>query len=254
MILFKRALPFLGSISIFAFLEIMVARGNFFWIFAGALLVLHCVLFWYLVAGHHEKKVRFQLLFEITIFLLSSVFFLIFLTDHAVAQVLIILATFFYGLYTENIFYFLYNPQRYQPYALEHIANYLNILSFFMFFGGLFASRIFLNVTLITALWIGILGLILFVFLLFQTNKLESHDAMLQTFVYLLVMIELLGVVSFLPTSYFVSSVLLTIPYYLMGNLVRHNVRGTLRRGVIFRYLSVGISTFVLALLTAPWS
>ena len=101
---------------------------------------------------------------------------------------------------------------------------------------------------------IGAFAIILLTLLMSWGNKLQTPDAGVLNLVHLFIMIELLGVVSLLPTSFFVSSLLLTVPYYLMANLIRHSVRGTLQRAVVYRYTAVSLSAFLITILTAPWS
>lgn len=254
MILLKRALPLLSSIAILVIGEVMVMRGTMFWYALVALALTHCAAYAYLLS-HRAAKRDALFFFAVPATLLIAGFFLVvFLGDRWMLQAVIILLAFLYGWYAENVFHYLYQPAQYQPYALEHISSYLNILSFFMFFCGLFASRVFLSIALAVLVTIGAVVIMVFTLLMSWINKLQTPDAGVLNLVHLVVMIELLGIVSLLPTSFFVSALLLTVPYYLMANLIRHSVRGTLKRDVVYRYMTVSLSAFLITLLTAPWS
>lgn len=254
MILLKRAIPFLSSIAILVFGEMLMRFSAGFWYLVAIGIVLHIAAFAYLLSQHAERRDTIFFFAVASVLLASTTFFLIFLSDQLLMHGLLVLTAFLYGWYAENIFHYLYQPQRYQPYSLEHISTYINLLSFFTFFCGLFAARIFLNITLPTMITFGSLTLILLSFQSSWGNKLREADAMLHTLVNIYIMIEFLGIVILLPTSIFVSALLLTVPYYLMASLSRHAVRGTLKRGVLVRYISIGLTTFILTLLTAPWS
>ena len=68
------------------------------------------------------------------------------------------------------------------------------------------------------------------------------------------IMVELFAVAVILPTTYFVSGLLLTIPYYVMTNIARHSFANSLTQQVIRRYAIVGFLTLAMTMLTAPWS
>ncbi len=254
MILFKRLTPLLTGILLLALFEgVLLAPRGAWVLFLLAAFVL--VAAWLLLTAGHMHGFDRWLSMVLPLLLVVSTALLTVLTQDALfLQTIILVSAFLHGWYLENLFLFHFQPHRYQPYALENISGYASLLVVFFFFAALFAARVFLNLPLYLLLPVGFVVTAILALQIFWSTKVPWSRGWPLLAIATLVLFELLGVLSMLPTSYFVSGLLMAIPYYLMMNLARHWLRDRLTVTVIRRYMIIGGSAFVVTLLTAPWS
>lgn len=254
MIVLLRFIPFLSSVFIFIALEVLFVQHHLFWSILPFLVCLSVMAPAQLFEWRTERKEFWRVVAFTPTLILSSVFLLLFVSTAFYAHLLMVFTALLFGWFLENLFLFLHQPRQYQPYALENISSYINVLVAFFFFSALFASRIFLSFRLPHIIILGLVGAVLLSFFMFVWNKMSIRRSWYIFLIHGLVMLELLIGASLLPTSFFVAGLLLTIPYYIMLSLVRHTSRGSLDLKVLRRYALIGLSTFTVTLITAPWS
>lgn len=254
MMLLRRIVPLLAPVVVWALLTAVFNERPWFWplLALAALFAMGTVLF--LVHGRSESRDSAHTILVVLLFLLSSTAFLLFLPVGWFTQAFIVLIALFIGWYLENLFLFWYQTHRYQPNALEHIGSYLHLLTVFMSFSSLFALRVFVNVSFLLLLPAGMLLVTLLVAQSFWMQKSSIVQGRFLFLTQVLVLAELMGALGYLPTTFYVSGLLLTVPYYLMTNLARHHVRGHLDRNVLLRYTVIGAAVLTLTFLTAPWT
>lgn len=183
----------------------------------------------------------------------TAMFLVVFFSDALLTQAVVITCALVYTWYIENVFVYFYRPERYQPYSLENIGAYSNLLISFFFFSALFAAHIFLNLPLILLLPIGALFAAMLAAHIMWSAKVPLRRAWLIIGVQTMIIGELLIGILLLPTTFLVAGLLLAIPYYTMMNLHRHAERGTLEPRTIFRYSAIGVATFIITVAVAPW-
>lgn len=259
-------------------LEIILAKPRSVW-FLGpflAVLIFYSVL---LLSGSKLNKRFWRFLISPFLFILSSLLFFIFLVlaSSFFKQVLILLVSLVLFIVLENIYQFFYERLGFFNYSLENIFNYLNLLTIFLFFSGVYSASIFLQVpvglpfaaVVLVAALISYQNLWVLQALREDFKKSDHLDFLSQKVAYLirqnrlksvvyvlvptLLLVEAFWVVSFLPTSFYVNSVFLTLTYYEVASLVKARFQERLTKGLVRGYLAIGVLSLVIVLFTARW-
>lgn len=254
MIILRRLLPIAAALGLFGVLELIYAQQSLFWFLVPLVAFLTLFPVSFLMRWRFESGIFWQLLVTPSLLIGSCFFLLLFLSDRVLSHALMLLSCGLFAWYTENVFLFHYHTDEYQPYALEHISLYINLLSVFFFFSSLYAARIFLSVPIIFLIVGGTLVSVLFALQIVLGSKISWKRGSLLMFGVTLIMLELFLSISILPTTFFVAGLLMAIPYYLMMNLIRHAFRDALSMKVILRNGIIGAVSFALTLLVAPWT
>lgn len=254
MILFRRLLPFFSTVAVFAVLELLLAYQRGYWLSLALVLVIAVVPVGMIVQWRFADRDFWYFVLAPVCLVASTIFLLLFLSDRALAHALLAGSSLLFGWYVENLFLFHFHQDQYQPYALEHIMLYVNLLSVFFFFSSLFAARIFLNFSAFMQIGFALALTMFFSIQILWSIKHEQRRSWALIFVMMLVLMEFFGVASILPTTFFVAGFLVAIPYYLMTNVMRHSLRATLTRGVVLRNAIIGGLAFVVTLAVAPWT
>ncbi|MBI4426501.1 MAG: hypothetical protein HY567_02895 [Candidatus Kerfeldbacteria bacterium] len=156
-------------------------------------------------------------------------------------------------IYAEEVYRYSYDPITYQPHALEHLAGYLNILSLAGGMAAIFALRIFLDVRLMVLLPAAFAFAIMVSASAFAVHPLSRQSLWSTVAVCGVLLTELTWAAHYLPATYWVDSLLVTIPFYVVLHLVRHELNRTLNRQIIRRYATVGALALAAVVVTAQW-
>ncbi len=254
MILWRRIVPFLAACCILASLEMLLRAPQHFWLTASLALLAAVIGVTVLVYQKaHPKDAFFLALVPIGLTVFATAL-LLFAPEALIAQSVIIACAFLSFWYLENVFHFFYQPQAYQPYALENITAYSNILIAWFGFSALYATRIFIGVSIFLLVPVTAVFIILLLVHIAWSAKVPLRENLPIVLTEAIVMSELAAVVLLLPTSFYAAGLLLAVPYFLMINLTRHHVRGTLVRPVVVRYAVIGVLTLAVTFATAPWT
>lgn len=157
------------------------------------------------------------------------------------------------GLYAEEVYRYSYEPTRYQPHAIEHLAGLLGMLSLAGGLAGIFALRIFLDIRLVVLLPVTFAFALLVSASVFAVQPLSRRSLMSTVAISGLVVTELTWAAHYLPATYWVDSLLVTIPFYVLLHLFRHELNQTLNRQIIRRYATVGTLAMAAVVVTAQW-
>lgn len=186
-------------------------------------------------------------------FVLSSVFFFLFLENNLLKTVLAIFVTFGAWLYAENIFAFYHLPSTYQPYALEYLSLVLYVASAFFFTSGSYGAQLFL----LLPVWvpaIAVFWAVLFATVgVFWVSKVAQDQSVLFALSGAVMLTELYMVLALLPTSFIVNAAAFSVFLYLFLGLSRAHVLDKLTKVVLQRYLAVGAVLVLTILVTAKW-
>jgi len=157
-----------------------------------------------------------------------------------------------YFLINQYYLYF-YVPFKYQPYSLESLSLYVSILAALFFLVASFGSLILLQ---IAKHWL-VLALLVFFFLLtyqyFWINKHNWSKSWIFVLVIVLLIVELFVVTAYLPTGYYVNSLIITVVYYLTLGISKQSLSGNLSKKKIAGFLIVGGLCLLLVLISARW-
>ena len=253
--MFKRLIPIITPVLIFAGLEFFFFKPSFVYFIALFLILILGAATWEII-GRGLQNIGARWLYPLTplSFLASGTFFLLFLENAWAKHLLALALAVFCGVFLENIFVYIYQHEKYQINSLENVSNYLNLASMFLFNSSLFGFSLFLN----TALWeLSLISFGVTFILTFQTiwiNKINVKAAWLHIFVICLILFELFWAVSFLPTAFYVNGLIIAISFYLMNNLMRLHLLDNLNRKILRRYFILcGLIVFFV-LLTAQWA
>jgi len=248
-----RYLLFSGyAILYFTILELIRFHTDFWWIGFSMMIVATIALTWYL--GKRKINIRWvQFLIAPLFFFISSFWFFLFISSAMAYHLFAILVAMFFWIYFEQVLNYFYYPFRYHPYTLENFSYYLGLLSFFFFFSAFYSSIILLQLPL----WL--LGLVAATVALILTHeifwfhKIDLKKSWLFNLIISLVVLECFVALSFLPTTFYVSALFLTIIYYLISGLSKNTLLGNLTKKMIVTHITVSSVCFLLVLLTAHW-
>jgi len=188
------------------------------------------------------------------LFLCAAILLSLFLDALYLKIIFPLIVGFLLFVYTEQLFYYKYAPQRYQAGALENTTFYLVVLSFFFFAASFFGFYIFLHAPkALLSLAVVVLTLVLNyeLFWILQINFWETWPYNL---VLTLAVFEAFFVLTFLPTGFIVGAAMLTLLYYFALGLLRYHFMDRLETKIIKRYLFVAGTMFLFVVLTARWT
>lgn len=187
-------------------------------------------------------------------FIVSGLFFFLFLESWPPMILLFGGLTLGLWLYAENLFTFYHLPSSYQAYALEYLSFILFLLGMFYYASGAYAAQLFL----LLPLWVPALAM--FWFTLFAiagvlwVSKIPPQIGAKFAWIGSILLVQVFLALSFLPISFFVSAALFTLAFYLYLGLSRIHLLDKLSDTVLRRYLAIGAALSLTLLLTATWS
>lgn len=262
MFIINRTIPFIGPIFIWMLWENVFIRPKLFLVFALIISIILFFSFWQLF-GRSVKFISFSAgrgkefwqFFGLSfLFFLSSFLFCVsFLPSGLFRHFFVLLVTFLFYSVLENVFNFLYRIDVYQPHSLESLFNYLNLLIFFFLSLNFYGLIFFLNMSFWLLLFVFFLAVLLLSFYYFWANKILNRENMLHIFIITLILTEFFWAVSFLPTNFYVDSLLLLLIYYLMTIMSKYYILKILNKKLIKQHLIVAGAALLLILLTARW-
>jgi hypothetical protein len=249
----NRITPWVVTLINLVFLEqIIKTPKQVYWLGFLALTLIFLAI-WQLTGRQLLSKKFWRFAITPTFLFLSGLLFLVFLEAGWLKQLFIFSLSIFGGVFLEVVFVWFWRRPRYQPNALENISTHLNLLTIFFTTSGLFGLIIFLNFPL----WL--LALIFFIIsAILNYQLIWISDANWSTgwpyiVVITLTITEIFLAVSFLPTSIYVSGLLVTISYYLITGLTRNWLLGIKEGKVVKRYLIISLILLAMIFLTAKW-
>jgi hypothetical protein len=200
------------------------------------------------------KRFSFWVFFGTPLFfILSSLFFYLFLENDLAKFFLGVVVTLGAWLYAENLFSFYHLPSTYQPYALEYLSLVLYVLSAFFFTSALYAAQLFL----LLPVWVPALAIfwtVLFATIgVFWVSKVAPETSALFATMGAILLTELYVVTAMLPTSFVANAAIFSIFLYSYLGLSRAHVLDKLTKPVLQRYLMVATCLLVAIFATARW-
>ena len=200
------------------------------------------------------KRFSFWVFFGTPVFfVLSSVFFFLFLENDLTKGLLAIFVTFGAWLYAENIFAFYHLPSAYQPYSLEYLSLVLYVASAFFFTSGSYGAQLFL----LLPIWVPAIAVFWTVLAatvgVFWVSKVAQEQGILFAFSGAVLLTEIYMILAALPTSFIVNAAAFSVFLYMFLGLSRAHVLDKLTKQVLQRYLIVGTVLLVTIFLTAKW-
>jgi len=167
----------------------------------------------------------------------------------------ILLFAFFYLLFLEGLFFYPdIRRDKKKSYFLENIFTVINFIALFFLYSAIFSSLSFFSF----ALWKATLIFIIFTYLsnhqLLHIYKASNDINYFYNIIITIIMVESFWAVVFLPTSFYVNSMILLSVYYSVIGIGYFYLQKTLNRVKVIRHLTIGLSAIVISLLTAIWT
>lgn len=251
--IFKKAAVFLAPLSSIILLEVLFFRIN--WIYPILGISFFVLLFFSGVVIKEKFFSRQFFYLGLTPLLLfyATIGFLLLLDPGKLSHLIIFIFAIILGVYLENLFLFYYYPAHYQVNSLGNLANFLAVLIFFLAAVDLYSFYIFLNLDL----WLlAIIFFLIVCFLLAQAfwlDKISSKFKDIYIVILSLVYLEIFWCLAFLPTNFYVSSIIITILFYASWGIFRAKLADKLDKKMFWRYIMITCALMFLVIATSAW-
>lgn len=252
MFLFRRLIIWLVPVVWIVGLQLVKMNYKLWWLVA-AIILLQLFFTVFFISKFKFNKTFAHFVILPLLFAGSSGSFMIFIVNGWFYHLMVVLTGLgLYFLLRQYYFYF-YLPNKYQPYSLESLSLYESLVAAFFVFSAAFGSFILLqmNFIIILAVIAVVVGLLTYQF--FWIHKISWAKNWVFVAVIVLLIVQLLVAVSYLPTGYYVNAFVLVLFYYLMLGFSKHYLAQSLEKKRIWTYLAVGCICLLVVLLSAQW-
>jgi len=246
-------LPLLISLAVIILSEIF-----FFWPqMIYVILVLAVLLFLFTLRQFKQASLKKEKWWNFLIlpscFYVGLIVFSSLIPNKLLVQLLFIFNIVFLYFYFRSLYYYLIKPDFYQDQSLENFSSYGNFLAFYFIASAIYGLQAFLNIPvwLLVLVMLVVIGLI--VYQIIWINKINIHVGLFYILLACLILVELAWSVTFLPLSFYILGLILSICYYMLIGLIRYYLLNRLDKKIIKLYLIFGFSSIFMVLLTARW-
>lgn len=249
----NRFTPIACALAVFALFELIIKSPRLIYGLAPLALTLVFLSIWQLTGQKLGNGKLWRFLIAPFIFIAGSLLFLSFLEGFYLRQFLCLIVAALLGIFLEMIYLWLHARPKYQPHALENISAHLNLLTVFLISSGAYSLIIFINFPFWPLILIYTLLVLLLTYQLCWVENILFPASWPYIAVASVVTLEIFLAVSFLPTSAYVSGLIVALIYYLITGLWRNLFLGVKEKKVIKRYLLISIIVFLIIMATAKW-
>lgn len=254
MILLRRIIPFIGSallIASYAGVLLRPLEWQIWTIFIAVITSLSILI----MTNWKWKTAEFwSFFYPLLVWMIGGTSLLFFVTIGWVQWVLAALIIIVYAGYTENIFTYIYQPQRYTNLSLPNLAFYLMVAGTFTMatagFGLEFIQVIPYWLIIVLA---GLHGGVM------MTLHLRGYNALKRQQwptigVSALLLAQLAWVLQYWPTAFIINGMLMAIMVYSVPSLFLAIARDSLQRAQIIQYSSITLIALIATLASAQWT
>ncbi len=272
--LILRFLPFIIPLALIAsFFSALFFTASWPW-FLVTVIILD-LLYFYLLSRKIEKRKSVDLLinffsfgffkrspnikklayyfFNSLIIIGSGFLFVILLTNQVIIYIFIFLWGFILVSYLESVFNHVYETTERFIISLKNVTDYINLAVVFILQAALANLYIFLDFPLWLALIISAVSSFILIYNYFITQEVEDKTALIYSAVLTLLLVELGLVVNRLPLSFYVSAILMALPYYLLTRFSLLWLKKEWNRKKAWQYLGFAFVALLFVLLTSQW-
>ena len=244
----------LPLIHIAVFLTLGLTEHYILWVLPVVFLITDLLLL-PLTPPRASWSVRLSTTLPSILLILSSLGLYLFLEDTALfARVAVIVANaLLQGIYLFNLYSYSYRSEHYQERSLSHVSSYMNMLIVFYSSCLLFASIFFIDIPiwyLIAPFVVIIMGVTT------QSLWIDGIKIRAQGYLWIampIIMVELLYVLLWLPSFYYVNGLVIAIWYTCLMHVGISSARKELEKREIAITTIIAIFVIVLLMLTARW-
>ncbi|MCX6745872.1 MAG: hypothetical protein NTX00_02510 [Candidatus Parcubacteria bacterium] len=251
--LFKKLLVYICPLLTIIGLELLVNYLSLIYFLIVLIFIFLIIVLKYLIPEKFLSRDFWYLAILPLLLFLTTTAFLLLLSSNSVRNLIIFIFALFFGIYLENIFLFFYRPTLYQSNSQENISVLFCLLIFFLLAIDLNSFNVFLNIPI----WILSLILTLIVTILvlqiFWSNKIKSNFKFLYLIIFDIVILEVFWVLAFLPTNFYVVSIIITIIFYLLWGIFKAQLTDKLNQKLVWRYLIISGILLFFIIITSNW-
>jgi len=250
---YNRFLPLLVVVFVAALSEIF-----FFWPQMIYVIFVLAVLLFFFVARQFTKASSkneswWNYLILPAFFFSGLIVFSSMIPNRFLVQLLFFLNIIFIYIYFRTIYYYLIKTDYYRNYSMENLSAYGNFLTFYFIASAVYGFQSFLNISVWFLIIIMLAATGLIVYQVMWTNKIDIQIGFFYILLICLVVTELVWSASFLPLSFYILGLFLSICYYMLIGLVKFYLLDKLEKRVIKLYLGFGFFSILIVLFTSRW-
>lgn len=256
MILARRILPFIVPlfVGVLVFGILLQPAEWRVWIlilFAALLLSMAYMVEWSLQVWRRAEF--WGLLFPIAAFIAGGIGFLLFVEQDFYQYTIVgvmVLAT---GVYFENVFTYRFQPQKYGHLSLPNQSGFLLAISGFAIFSAGFGL---LLTNLITSWQLAIFAAVFTLLLMIHTvwsYSIRREWRVIAIGIPTILMTELVWVIHYWPTAYFVNGAVIAVMLYIVPTIVQLRLRQVLNARLLWQYGIISGVSILAIILTAQW-
>ncbi len=218
-------------------------------------LVVGLVLLLKLIIRSSWRSSDFWLLITpVCFFQLTANLFLLFLEGESEQTIFLAIAALALSLYLYNLWVFYWQPERYQAFTLLNFSWYLHISSLFMVAVVWYGILVILHFSIYLIMVAAIVVLSIVFIQLWRMEKLSFDSNFWRFYLLLLVVgIEAMVVISFLPVSFFLLGLLWVEVVYLTMRIIFDVVNKNVNERRIVYLASIFLLVSALLLATTRW-
>jgi len=251
--LLVRALPFLSPLIYFLLMRGLMVFSGWWYVWLVVIIVLNFATFYLFLWKRRRKRVWFFFIYS-TIFLCLGFAQSLLFSTGAVILTLQIIWSVIYAIYLESIFNYLYRTKKFFLIELKSITAYINLIIIFFLGLALLGFYIFLNVSWWWILLIYFVVSFIILFDRFLIHQFPLSVNVVYSAVIALILIEILGGLLWWPVSMYVTSIILSIIYYIASSYAILEAQDRLDKKMIIRFSVFALIALVIVLGTAQWS
>jgi len=220
------------------------------------LISLGLIIYWTFLLFKKKKNKELGRWWEYSllpvVFYLSSIFYFSIEPNLLIGQFVLLLTAFFLFNYFKNLYYSAVNSENREN-QLKNISFFGGVLAVFFSANVSYGLKVFLGYPLLPTF----LGLSLFLFgawyqiFVFISSSLRKN--LLFFFVALLLLLQFGAVLFFLPFSYHLLAIMMTIYFYFIVGVGRFYLQGTVPDKQFRFYLLFSVLATLILILTARW-
>lgn len=250
----NRLIPYISAFLVLLIFQIMLINPVF--VLPGSILLLAItfLLAWQVNNRNLRNKNFWHFVIMLILSVISGVALLLFLESLLIKEILIFGVTILNFILLKNVFSFLHETEKYQPYSLENIYLYNNLICAFFLYTSFFSLIIYFNLSVWFLVMAAFFVSLLMSYLIFWANKISFKDSKILIIVCALIITEFFLAVSFLPTSYFVNGFILTAVFYFIINVSRDYIKKIFNTNRLRMHLAISFALILLILISARWA